>query len=394
MQEQIDLQATQYVINLFESSKSNSEEALENLPGVYAVIDFQGQILKCNRGLARLFAMNHEALLGFNLSKLFSEKNWQIFKTYLTNIENQSAQNTEFEIDSIAKDGSVQNFLWQITPLRIKRENINILFSVVGRDVTDLHRATEQSTRMQMELNTAKVVQDTFSPPSTTVFGNFTIAGHSESATECGGDWRHYSMMNDKLFLWMGDVTGHGVPAALVVSAAHSVASTISNSEITPSGALSLLSRAVRAASGGQRAMTMFIASIDPKTYECVYASAAHEPAFLFSHEQNNITMRDLRLLQAEVSQPLGTGKVENYKEYKIQLSPGDRLFFYTDGLYDVSDPAGKSWGRSNFYRNIASLASKYRNPQDLVSELCKTMKTYRQGSGLLDDATFFVCAM
>src|SRR5438093_286314 len=115
--------------------------------------------------------------------------------------------------------------------------------------------------------------------------------------------------------------------------------------------------------------MTMVIASVDLKTRQCVYASAAHEPGFVFPNDKTDLSVKDFHLLQAEASLPLGTEKTGNYKEYTVQLSPGDRLFFYTDGLYDVASPEGTIWGRSNFRRNLAPIASKFRNPQEFVQE-------------------------
>ena len=71
MHDQRDLQATQQIINLFESSKTYAEDALETLPGIYAVMDAGGSILKGNKTLASLYKVDHEKLLGRQFSDLF-----------------------------------------------------------------------------------------------------------------------------------------------------------------------------------------------------------------------------------------------------------------------------------------------------------------------------------
>ena len=89
-------------------------------------------------------------------------------------------------------------------------ERIGQLMSEVG------HKA-----RMETELETARLVQTRFFPQRAFEHGGFRISGRSIAATECGGDWWNYRHVGGWLYVAMGDVTGHGVSAALVTSAAH-----------------------------------------------------------------------------------------------------------------------------------------------------------------------------
>lgn len=386
--EQIAIHATQYIINLLESSKSHSEEALDTLPVIYTVVDSQGQILKGNRSLAKLFDLDHENLLGLNMSQLFSKANWGIFQSHI--VKTQNILNSQFKIDVLQKDGSIRNYLWSVSLLDVKRPGLPPLFSVLGNDVTELTRATEENSRMQFELSTAKIVQDTFFPPKTATFGKSSLASYYESANECGGDWWYYLTVKDKVYLLIGDVTGHGVSAALVVSAVHSVASFIGDREMTPSQILIVLNRAVSAMTGNPLVMTFLAASIDLKTHECSYASAGHEPIILLSHDKKKFGMQDLVMLEGATNSPLGIQKSSNYDEKKIQLTTGDRLLFYTDGVYDIANPAGDGWNRSIFYRTLAKQASASQNATDLISGLHKTIKDFRKESLLRDDITVF----
>ncbi len=392
--EQVAIQATQYIINVLENSKLQSEEALDSLPGIYSVIDVQGQVLKGNKSLAKIVDKNYENLLGVSLSQLFSEENWQVFLSHLMSVKNKMDEKLEFKIDIQLKDGGIRNYLWHVSSLVVNRPNFPILFSILGHDVTDLTKVTKENSRMQYELNTAKIVQNTFFPPPTANFGNSSIASYFETASECGGDWWYYRVIKDKLFLWIGDVTGHGVSAALVVSAVHSVALIIEEEHMSPAKTLAILNRAVGSMTNEPLTMTFTAATIDLKSRECIFASACHEPIIVLPYDRNKLTIHDLHLLQGEASLPLGQPKDVKYEEVKLQLKPRDRLLFYTDGIYDIANPKGLQWSRSVFHRTLARLVTQPQNAGDLVLGLREAMDKYRQGTPLKDDVTFFVFQM
>jgi len=388
---QTDLQATQSIIDIFERSKAHSDEALESLPGIYAVIDSNGNILKGNKNLALFFCVNHENLLGRNIQQILHEEERLLFKSKIENFKSARVEGFEFKANIVTLEGEKLNFLWDLNVLKTDRADLPLLFSLIGRDVTDLTRTTEQKTRMQIELNTAKTVQDSFFQPPTASFGNSSVSGFYEPANECGGDWWHYCMMKERLFLWIGDVTGHGVPAALVVSAVNAVVSTISGTKMSPSEALSVLNNAIHSTAKDQLGMTFFIASIDLESRVCSYASAAHEPAVLIRQGQTPPTVQDFKMLGISPGLPLGVTKNVVFEETKIQLNQGDRIFLYTDGLRDLFNSLGKNRQSLRFYKELANLASKYQSPLDLAHGFQNKLNEVRGGAPLQDDVTFLV---
>lgn len=390
MHDQTELQATQHIIALFENSKAQTDATLESLPGIYAVIGRDGEIFKGNRRLATLFQVDHENLLGLNLADVFQPEDWLKFQSRLTNLSVDSRAGFDFQINVKTRDDSSLNYLWHAATLATKREDLPPLFTIIGRDVTDLNRATETSTRMQMELNTAKTVQDTLFPQPNIKFKKSSIAGFYESASECGGDWWHYTILENRLLLWIGDVTGHGVPAALLTAAVHSAVSIIENADNSVTEAMSLLNRAVYATGHGQKVMTFLILSIDLATGDCTYVSAAHEPAILIPAGKAAISVRELRLYSAEPTLPLGSSSAIEFKEYRTNMRKGDRIFVYTDGIYDIVNHSGQSWNRSKFRRELALSGSQTETADDLTALMARVIKSFRGDSGLIDDVTFF----
>ncbi|MEN0058912.1 MAG: SpoIIE family protein phosphatase, partial [Bdellovibrio sp.] len=147
-------------------------------------------------------------------------------------------------------------------------------FNIMAAEVSRLLEQTAEKARMESELQTAKTVQETLFPETRAQMGPLSIAGFYEPASECGGDWWHYCEVGSKIFLWIGDATGHGAPAALITSAAKSASTIIERLNISPAQALELLNRSIYDVSKGRIMMTFFLASFDKQTGEVVYCNA------------------------------------------------------------------------------------------------------------------------
>lgn len=390
MHDSSDLQATQSIIELFENSKDQCETELENLPGIYGVIHPDGSILKGNLELASVFGLDSEYLLGRNLSEIIIEKEWPSFLASLENASSNFASTHQLQVGVKSPKGGSLSFLWNFARIQNDDPQFPTLITVIGRDVTALNSATEQNTRMKMEFETARTIQSTLFPEPLYNFGKSKIAGYYESASECGGDWWFYSESKDgKLFLWIGDVTGHGVPSALVTSAARSAVSIISGNLQSPAEALKQLNRAVLATAKGTRMMTFLVASVDLESGEVIYSSAAHESMLIIPGNKPIETVKDITSAPNKPSTPLGFEPDAEFQESRVQLSPGDRLFLYTDGVYDITDPSGTQWSRTIFRKNLARLAASTTDAQGLVGALTEEIRTVRQGVALPDDVTY-----
>lgn len=264
-------------------------------------------------------------------------------------------------------------------------------FNLMAAEVSRLLQETAQKARMESELQTAKTVQETLFPETDAQMGPLSISGFYEPASECGGDWWHYCQVGKKVFLWIGDATGHGAPAALITSAAKSASTIIERLNITPAQALELLNKSIFDVSKGRIMMTFFLAAYDPDTNELTYANASHEAPFLIKHTEGILKKKDLVPLN-EVNNPrLGQGRDTKYKQTTVKLDPNDMILFYTDGIPEVQNSLKVSWGERDFIKAIISANKDYPTAHDSVLRLTQMMQDHRQGEVLIDDVTFFV---
>lgn len=264
-------------------------------------------------------------------------------------------------------------------------------FNKMASEVSRLMSETAEKARMESELKTAKTVQETLFPPPSAQISDLSVVGYYEPASECGGDWWHYNWVNGKVFLWIGDATGHGAPAALITSAAKSASTIIENLRVDPATALDLLNRSIYDISKGKIMMTFFLACYDPRTRVLTYSNASHESPYLIRRGDSAPKKRDLVPLN-EVNNPrLGQSRDTRFQQTSIDLTEGDRILFYTDGIPDIQNPKKESWGEREFLKALLASNKDYPPIDEAVSRLTKSFQSYRQAAPLIDDITFFM---
>lgn len=264
-------------------------------------------------------------------------------------------------------------------------------FNKMAAEVSRLMSETAEKARMESELRTAQTVQETLFPPASAQISDLSIVGYYEPASECGGDWWHYNWVNGKVFLWIGDATGHGAPAALITSAAKSASTIIENLRVDPATALDLLNRAIYDISKGKIMMTFFLACYDPRSRELTYANASHESPYLIKRGDSPPKKRDLIPLN-EVNNPrLGQSRETRYQQTVVSLTEGDRILFYTDGIPDIQNPKKEAWGEREFIKSVLSSNKDYAPIDEAVARLTKSFQIHRQAAPLIDDITFFM---
>ncbi len=269
-------------------------------------------------------------------------------------------------------------------------------FNSMAEEVSRLMKETAEKARMESELATAKTVQETLFPESHAELGVIEITGHYVPASECGGDWWYYAENDGKVYIWIGDATGHGAPAALLTSAARAVASVIHFGPARPvSEALGILNRAICETSKGRMMMTFFLACIDKETGVMTYSNASHEPPLLLKkREDSSEPSRDDFIPLNEVNNPrLGEQASRLFNETSIQLSAGDRIVFYTDGVVDVKNPEMKNWGERRFLKTLSAQLAESTETRQALGGVVSSIEDFRSDTPLDDDVTLILCS-
>lgn len=263
-------------------------------------------------------------------------------------------------------------------------------FVAMSKRINELIKEMVKKADIEHELAIASTVQQTLLPPERFDHEKISIRSHYQSATECGGDWWGFFGVQDKMCVMIADATGHGLPSALITASArscfsvmHKLAQEDPDFTFSPGAMLSYANRVVHDAASGQIMMTFFVGTIDFDTGKLTYASAGHNPPWLFKKEDGKFTLKSL----VGIGQRLGEARdVPPYQEQSIDLTPGDILFLYTDGLTEGKNLAGDMFGKKRARKLVE--AGLPKGPEFLIKNLMSDFLKYNEGKSFDDDVT------
>ncbi|MCA9243393.1 MAG: SpoIIE family protein phosphatase [Phycisphaerales bacterium] len=210
----------------------------------------------------------------------------------------------------------------------------------VGLANLELFREYVRSQKVYAELDQARAIQRELLPNGAMERGRLRIDGFNQPSSEVSGDYYDYFVLDDgRVGFIIADVTGHGLPAALVMANLQSAVRVA----LTGRDNLPGLARRVNQLICQNTSSGVFVTSIfgvvDPDNGELEYISAGHPGPILFSPS-------GLRLHQVENSLPLGVDEDEEFDMHVLAPSTGvNAALFYTDGLFEAADASGKLLG-------------------------------------------------
>jgi phosphoserine phosphatase RsbU/P len=255
--------------------------------------------------------------------------------------------------------------------------------------------AVEEKARMELELTTAAAVQRALLPRQMPDVPGAALGARFVSASETGGDY--YGFMTHfpgRLFVLLGDATGHGTPAALVVAAVSAACrlmerlwrehGAIAGAAPSPRAILQFLNRTVYEAGYPDYNMTFVVACLDLTTGRVSYANAGHYQPLSVGGPTGEVAVL------AEVGTPLGLAPECDFQEAEVQLAPGDLLFLFTDGLVDRRQGQGDAFGHRRLTRFLREHAAQ--EPAALVELLVGDTHAFAEGAPLADDLTAIAC--
>ncbi|MEZ4399980.1 MAG: SpoIIE family protein phosphatase [Kofleriaceae bacterium] len=232
-------------------------------------------------------------------------------------------------------------------------------FNFMADQLTILLQQTAEKATMEKELEVARTIQETLVPTHEPVDkGVFKFAGYFQPASQCGGDWwSWHEMVGDKILVVIGDVTGHGVPSAMITAAAKAacdVARSVYGDDVDPAKLLEIMNSAIYQSAKRKFVMTCFASTIDIKKRVITYANAGHNFPYLYRVGDNGGEFGSLMIR----GNRLGDLKESTYETKTTDLAPGDILVWYTDGIVECENSAGEEYGEKRFRASVRRAAA------------------------------------
>ncbi len=262
-------------------------------------------------------------------------------------------------------------------------------------------RAQVSQVRIEGELATAQIVQNSFFADKKTCHPDLTVTGKFFPAGECGGDWwGHCPAGPGKEYVFIGDATGHGVAAALVTAVSFATISAIESFSISqgnaenskPSDLLKMLNKVLFDLGNHTGVMTFFVGLLDLEQNKFVYSNAGHLPPALLPLASKDPRIQG-RLPIKNLGAPgslLGMDPDSTFTDQEIELKDGDRLFIYTDGLIENYSANNKNpFGKKRLYD--ALITNRDLGAKDFLSSVIKSYADHIAGELPADDTTLVV---
>lgn len=274
-------------------------------------------------------------------------------------------------------------------------ERVASTFEWMTGKITSLLKETAEKARMEEELATASLIQNTILTPPKLNIEATEVVPYYKSASECGGDLWDAFVANDKLTVLLGDATGHGAPAAIVTAVVKSCVATLNRfsktEDLTPSQILNRVNEIVYQSCKGELLMTMCVAQLDLSSGTLSVANAGHEAPLLVKSAQFTSEKSDGKKAKAEAlfarGERLGFGAQSEYHSLTVQLEPGDTILVYSDGISEAHNEAGAMWGERNLKKTLASVGNM--SLEQIKTSLIQAVDTFTQGTPQKDDITF-----
>ena len=230
------------------------------------------------------------------------------------------------------------------------------------------------------ELDQARAIQLAWLPENHSTLRTLDVAAVNQPASHISGDFYNWFELPDgRTAVMIGDVTGHGIAAAFLMSTTQLMVRTILMRVADPGKCLEEVNHHLCVQVFNGQFVTMLIMVIDHQKGEALVASAGHAGPLVSDGES-------FQPMPVQAQLVLGVEESMTYPTERFPIAPRSSLLLYTDGVIDVQNPAGERFSEERLQR---SLYGKFANAQDLLDAVKHAVNEFRAGAELTDDLTF-----
>lgn len=269
------------------------------------------------------------------------------------------------------------------------QEDLDLLTAVAGQAAisvqnAQLHESLLERDRLDRDLKIAEQVQKRFLPQSVPTIPGFEFFAHYEPAYEVGGDYYDFvPLMDDRLAIALGDVSGKGVSAALMMAKFSGDTRYCILTENSAAAAAGVLNSLLFETGIEEKFITLSLSVLNPRTRTLSLASAGHMPILV-----RRADGRVEEIGEEIVGFPLGIAADAEYQEVEVALNPGDVVVIYSDGVTDARDPSEQLYDSRANRRLIRRLADTAGGPRAVGRAILQSIREFSSGHDQTDDIT------
>jgi sigma-B regulation protein RsbU (phosphoserine phosphatase) len=236
------------------------------------------------------------------------------------------------------------------------------------------------------ELKVVGDIQRSLLPTTLPAIPTLDLAATYQTSQRAGGDYYDFfPLPGGQWGVLIADVSGHGTPAAVLMAVTHSIAHTLADPKGPPSRLLSFVNRRLAAAytTDNGSFVTAFYGVYDPANRRLSFSNAGHPPPRVRQANGDSVVP-----LHAQPGLPLGIDPAETYDDFTADLTPGDTLVLYTDGITEARTPAGDLLGMTRFDDILSRCTG---TAAEMAAQALAAVDRFTEGGPFTDDRTLLV---
>lgn len=248
------------------------------------------------------------------------------------------------------------------------------------RGIQKLGEVSAEKERIGSELKIARDIQQGMLPKTFPPYPDceeVAIYGSLVPAKEVGGDLYDFQILDGHLLFCVGDVSGKGVPASLMMAVTRSLFRTVCARTTNPEEIMNQMNTAMSEMNENSIFVTFFIGNLDLKTGMLTYSNAAHCPPVLVNDT--------ISTLQMDSNIPLGVMDWD-YTRQEIHVGLDSVIFLYTDGLTEAENTTHGQFGEARMLAELEKMADA--TPRNLIDHISEVIQVFESGTEQSDDLT------
>jgi serine phosphatase RsbU (regulator of sigma subunit)/pSer/pThr/pTyr-binding forkhead associated (FHA) protein len=269
------------------------------------------------------------------------------------------------------------------------QEDLDVLAAVASQAAVaiqnaQMHESLLEKERLNRDLRLAEQVQKRFLPQSVPTIPGFEFFAHYDPAYEVGGDYYDFvSLPKNRLAVAVGDVSGKGVAAALMMAKFSGDTRYCILTENSPAVAANELNGLLFAAGIEEKFITLSLGVLDVEKRNFSVSSAGHPPILV---RRGNGTVEEIG--EEIAGFPLGIMPEAEYQQTEIKLNPGDVVVVYSDGVTDARNLREELYDSRERRRLLRKLADTTGSPESVGRAILQDIREFSAGHTQVDDIT------
>lgn len=360
--------------------KTYFEKLFNSAPEAIVLHDNDDRVVNINEEFTGMFGYSRDEAIGRPLNELVAP---DILRDEASSLSDKvmHGKRVEMETRRRRKDGRLIDVSILGAPILYEGKQIGVY--AIYRDISERKMAEEERIRSEAEARTARSIQANFLPKANPEIPGYDVAGISLPALNIGGDYYDFILLDDhRLAIGLGDVSGNGLPASLVMANVQATIRGLALFDPDPARCLERANTLLFRSTDSRTFVSLFYGVLDTRTHTLTYANAGQDPPVVFSSSgpPRILATRGIALgMKPEVS----------YAKDEIRINRGDCLVIYSDGIVEAMNDGKEELGAERLHEFIQAntgLASSA-----LIGHIVNLVKAHVGAGQQVDDMTTVV---